>query len=76
MAKRRDELAAVMQHLTAKQTTLAQVDRNLRIAADALAPLVDKPYSDVSTLAAIALIAIAVQGARSGIEELRQRELL
>lgn len=74
MAKRRDELAAVMQHLTAKQTTLAQVDRNLRIAADALAPLVDKPYSDVSTLAAIALI--AVQGARSGIEELRQRELL
>lgn len=74
MAKRRDESAAVMQHLTAKQTTLAQVDRNLRIAADALAPLVDKPYSDVSTLAAIALI--AVQGARSGIEELRQRELL
>ena len=74
MAKRRDELVAVVRHLTARQTTLAQVDRNLRIAAEALAPLVDKPYSDVTTLAAIALI--AVQGARSGIEELRQRELL
>lgn len=74
MAKRRDELAAVMQHLTVKQTTLAQIDRNLRIAADALTPLVDKPYSDVTTLAAIALI--AVQGARSDIEELRQRDLL
>lgn len=75
MAKRQDEAAAaVIRHLTAKQTTLAHIDRNLRIAADALAPLVDKPYSDVTTLAAIALI--AVQGARSGIEELQQKGLL
>ena len=61
-----DELAKL---LIIKDEQVAELERNLRIAADALTPLLDKPAREVVTLSGIALL--AVQGALAAVEEIK-----
>ncbi|MCI0729656.1 MAG: hypothetical protein L0332_23490 [Chloroflexi bacterium] len=61
-----DELAGL---LVIRDEYVTELERNLAIAADALAPLMDKPHREVVTLSGIALL--AVKGAQAAVEELK-----
>ncbi len=61
-----NELAGL---LVVKDEQIAELERNLAIAADALSPLLDKPGREVVTLSGIALL--AVQGALSAVSEIK-----